>query len=778
MRKRILLLLLIALPALAARLDLRSAVVVVPVDATRRERKAATVLAEEIEKRTQLRLKIASSATAGTPAIVLARGTGPAEGFTLQSQDGPARATVRGNDERGVLFGVGYLLRQLHMSRQKLELESGLNVTTAPATRVRGHQLGYRPKTNAYDAWSVPIWDQYIRELAIFGTNTIELIPPRSDDADDSPHFPLPKIEMMAEMSRIADEYGLDVSIWYPAMDKDYSQPETVDFALKEWAAVFEKLPRIDAVFVPGGDPGHTQPKYLMALLEKQTANLHRLHPKAQMWMSPQSFSKDWMQEFFGIMDREPAWLSGVVFGPQTMYSLPEVRQRIPKRYPIRFYPDITHSVHAQFPAPDWDAAFALTEGREGINPRPLGEAVIFRKYNQFTNGFVSYSEGCNDDVNKFVWSALGWRPDAPVKEALVEYGRFFIGDEWADAYAEGLLALERNWRGPLLVNAGVDSVLLQFQEMERRATPWTRLSWRFQQGLYRAYYDAFLRSRLLAETEQEERALGELGKARRVGSLTAMNAAEVALDADVLTPRARELRARVFELAEALFQSIRMQLSVPRYQAIAVGRGANLDAIDYGVNNRVWLKNRFAEIRALTLETERVARLNEVVNWTNPGPGGFYDDLGNAALQPHLVAGEGFERDPDFLHSALTGFGDRRPDQGWRVSWFDHAESLFDEPLRMKYTGLNPDVHYKVRVVYGGDMPRVPIRLVANGKDEIHPFRMRTDPPLPVEFEIPQADTRGGTLTLEWTRPPGLGANGRGCQVSEVWVMVAGPAQ
>ena len=105
------------------------------------------------------------------------------------------------------------------------------------------------------------MWEQYIRDLAVFGTNAIELIPPRSDDAADSPHFPLPPMQMMTEMSRLANEYGLDVWIWYPAMDKDYSDPATVEFALKEWGEVFRQLPRIDAVFVPGGDPGHTQPK-------------------------------------------------------------------------------------------------------------------------------------------------------------------------------------------------------------------------------------------------------------------------------------------------------------------------------------------------------------------------------------------------------------------------------------------------------------------------------------------------------------------------------------
>jgi len=47
----------------------------------------------------------------------------------------------------------------------------------------------------------------------------------------------------------------MDVWIWFPALAKDYSDPATVESELKDWARVFEKLPRIDAVFVPGGDP-------------------------------------------------------------------------------------------------------------------------------------------------------------------------------------------------------------------------------------------------------------------------------------------------------------------------------------------------------------------------------------------------------------------------------------------------------------------------------------------------------------------------------------------
>src|SRR2546426_11667821 len=118
--------------------------------------------------------------------------------------------------------------------------------------RLRGHQLGYRPKTNSYDAWDVTRWEQYIRDLIVFGCNAIELIPPRSDDAASSPHFPLPPMEMMVQMSRLADEYGLDVWIWYPAMDPDYGDPKTVEVALKGRGEGFKKLPRIDAGVGPG----------------------------------------------------------------------------------------------------------------------------------------------------------------------------------------------------------------------------------------------------------------------------------------------------------------------------------------------------------------------------------------------------------------------------------------------------------------------------------------------------------------------------------------------
>jgi hypothetical protein len=772
--------------------DITRATIVTPAALGVQERTAVRVLVEEVAKRTNVRLPVSAQWPADTiPAIAVGpiataarwaetglRGAASAaspgrEGYRVAlnaSGRGAPTVLVLGADARGVLFGVGQLLRELRLNRGSVRVPAGLSIVSTPDVALRGHQLGYRPKTNAYDAWDVPMWEQYIRDLAVFGSNAIELIPPRSDDAPDSPHFPLPQIDMMVEMSRIADEYSQDVWIWYPALDKDYGDPQQVEFALKEWAGVFAKLPRIDAIFVPGGDPGHTQPKHLMAMLERQTASLHKYHPRAQMWVSPQGFTKAWMDEFYGILKTEPAWLTGLVFGPQVRDSLPVLRANTPKRYRIRHYPDITHSLRSQYPVPDWDIAHALTSNREQINPRPTDQALIFRSLLPHVSDFITYSEGSNDDVNKFVWSGLGWDPKTDVVQILREYSRYFIGDSYTETFAQGLLALERNWRGPLAANSAVYTTLEQFQKMERAAAPRDLLNWRFQQALYRAYYDAYVRSRLLHEIAIEERALDRLRKAKSGESRQALADARTILD-EAETKPSGEWRLRAYTLAEALFQSVRQQLSVERYRAIAVGRGATLDSMETPLNNSGWLRARFAEMDALAGEHERLAAIDRIVRWTDPGPGGYYDDLGNPAQQPHLMRGLSYEEDPQRFKSTMTGFGYR---QDWRRSWMTHAESFWDTPLQMRYTALDPAAQYRIRVVYAGDVfsMNTLIRLVANDRHEIHPPIRKESPIKPVEFDIPVEATRGGELTLTFSATPGMGSAGRGNQIAEVWLI------
>jgi hypothetical protein len=381
------------------------------------------------------------------------------------------------------------------------------------------------------------------------------------------------------------------------------------------------------------------------------------------------------------------------------------LRAKLRQSLPIRLYPDITHSLQCQFPVPDWDRAFAATEGRECINPRPNGHAAIARQYLPHSVGFVSYSEGCNDDVNKFVWTAAAWDPGFSVETCLAEYARYFVG---VTELAEGLLRLENNWLGPAAKNAGVEETLAYFQQLENAATPATLRNWRFQQALYRAYFDAYSRRRLLGSTDTSK------------------------------------LRTRILELGEALFQSIHMQLDVEHYKAESVERGANLD----------------------TLEVPLTSNTKFEVNSE------YYDDLGDPANRPHLLIEPLPEPDPEFRKSVLIGFlypdslGDQFP-----VKWKRWGETLFDTPLKLRYTGLHATARYSIKVVYSGDTHNIRVRLTADDV-EIHPLIQKPWPPKPLDFNVPQELTSTGTATFSWTRELGLGGGGRGCQISEVWLI------
>ena len=105
------------------------------------------------------------------------------------------------------------------------------------------------------------------------------------------------------------------------------------------------------------------------------------------------------------------------------------------------------------------------------------------------------------------------------------------------------------------------------------------------------------------------------------------------------------------------------------------------------------------------------------------------------------------------------------------RIQWARYSETLYDTPLRMAYTGLDPSTTYRIRLVYGPGSPSTKIKMTTDKDVEIHPWLAKPVPNRPLEFDIPKAATASGSLILIWTREPGKGGNGRGCQLCEVWL-------
>ncbi len=270
--------------------------------------KAVQVLQEEIFKRSSILLPVIDKPASFGKLVIAVGIEGRLDRFPGAYQDAISKMPstgrdgfkiacydrktiiIAGHDERGALYGVGRLLRKMELLNGQVLVPDSLNISSTPVYPIRGHQMGYRPKTNAYDAWDVAQYDRYIRDLVVFGANSIEIMPPRTDDDFSSIHMKLPAIKMIAEQSRICKEYGLDVWMWYPNMGKDYNSPDSIQKELDERGNVFGVLPKLDALFVPGGDPGELEPDELFNWLGKVAIVLQKYHPNAKIWVSPQAF--------------------------------------------------------------------------------------------------------------------------------------------------------------------------------------------------------------------------------------------------------------------------------------------------------------------------------------------------------------------------------------------------------------------------------------------------------------------------------------------------------
>ncbi|HTN07961.1 hypothetical protein [Agriterribacter sp.] len=791
---------LAAIPAYTQHIDFSKAVIWVSNDKKMPLDKPVQVLREEIAKRTQLLLPVvAKQPDEGQPVIYVLTGDRGSklpkpvrsvlsavaepgdEGFRLVVMKEQNAVVITAKDARSVLYGVGRLLRKADMRPGALLMPENLVLSTAPRYPIRGHQLGYRPKTNSYDAFSVKQFDQYIRELALFGANSIEIMPPRTDDDDSSVHMQLPSAKMMVEQSKIAKSYNLDVWMWYPNMGPDYTNRDSLKKEMQERIEVFAALPKLDHLFVPGGDPGDLEPDVLFDWLGKVAVALRQFHPNAKIWVSPQVFrpNQKWFNDFFKHINSGYPWLGGVVFGPWVKIPLPEIRKRVNENIPIRRYPDITHSLSCQYPVPDWDVAYAMTLGRECVNPRPEDEKHIHNLLASYASGSISYSEGTNDDVNKFIWSDQDWDPQTPVMETLRDYSRLFMDADITEAAAQGIMNLEANFSGALLTNEKVEQTLRQWQQIESAASPELIKNFRFQMCLLRAYYDAYIQRRLMHEKALEAQAKDILQNATGETSSVAILQARMILEKAVEEPVGQALKEKCLVLADSLFSSIGAQLTIEKHGAMP-GRGNFIDNIDIPLNNAPWLLDQLAVLEKIADDTERLNKIKEMLHRTDPGPGGFYDHFGSVQSKYRVVADKTWEQDPGSLQSPRISFGVGVIGEEWvhevrsqgfsgqttPNAWMSQINTLYDTPLKIRYDNLDTTATYKMRITYTGRF-RSKQKLVANGNIVIHDFMQTGEKPV-YEFDIPKEATAGGQVTFTWT----CGEGQRGSQVTEVWLM------
>ncbi len=729
---------------------------------------AGNILIEEIEKRTSLQLQIVDNWNANT-IIALALTSDmnlygetipnrkgddlpelKKEGYRIvhEIKNGKNILWITGGDARGVLFGIGKLLRTAIMVKGKISVSQKIDVSTSPEYGLRGHQFGYRNTANSWDSWTVEQFDQHFREQVLFGANSFENIPLQKPTS--SPHFKVNPQEMEVSLSNICKKYDAEYWVWTPA-PHDLTIENAHNKGLEAQESFFAACPRLDGLFVPGGDPGENHPSVLIPFLKDLAQILKKYHPEAGIWVSLQGFNEEKVDYFFNYLEENsPDWLTGLVYGPSSP-PIDEERKRLPKKYKHRSYPDITHTVRCSYPVERWDQAFALTLGREPCNPQPNYYKKVHNKDAIYSDGFLSYSDGTHDDVNKVLWSQVGWDSKADVRNIMVEYCRFFFGSKVAETAADGILGLEQNWVGPVIGNKVIGETLELWKKLEGE-NPQLAENWRWQQLVMRAYYDAYIQDRLVYEKNLEMVAYQILDKANTIGAdkamIDALNHIQKA-DREFVS---QDLKQRVFELAEDLFQSVGAQTSVEKYKASGAERGAILDFIDYPLNNRWWLEDKFKEIEQLKSEQAKISKLDFIRNYENPGEGSFYDNISSA----------------DAKH--VTSETDDAIDYLWENNGLSRkrlSTQLFQFSPVLEYDELDSNTDYMIRVSgYGEALLR------ANGK-RLKPTKYEKGFEEFKEFPLPKDLIKDGKLKITFDKPDEEHLNWRKqSRVTDVWIL------
>lgn len=712
------------------------------------EIKAAEFFAEEIEIRTSHLPEITNKVPAGNFVSLSIENESESEEYTVRHDED--KIFITAHRLRGLIYGFAEFLKKAIYEKDKIFLIKDISIKRKPSMQIRGHQLSYTDMNNTVDMWSKAEYERYIRDLMLFGTNMVEADSGVREEKSTLMRFS--QKEMLIAMSEICVDYDIDLSVWHELWSKD-SDEETLDKMHK----LYDDLPKLDVLFPPGGDPGDMQGEAFVQRCIKMKRELRKVFPKIQMWPSAQAPHEypDWGERFVREMSKLPEEIDGIIYGPNHAMPLDELRRKIDKRYPIRLYPDIGHNVRCETPVhfdrDDWHYALASTLSREAVNPRPSEYRLYHRMTRQYAVGSVTYSEGVNDDLNKFVWGAMDLDFNYDLREIVQDYCRTFFPGSDTDTIAELIISLEQNWSCDPKENSTIQASFDGFVAVAEEY-PDLMKNWRFVLHLFRAYCDKLVRDRRIFET-------GLINEAEILIRKGNVDGAINVLSTD-FSDEYKLNRQKIDEYAELLFNQIGIQLDVEHYHGMKWERGCTLMTIDNPVTDRRYLLEKLSKNPENALKLIDRNKVDHDEYYFSFAEHGF-EVCGKQKGEFYM----NFRGDMNFdaeLPMCMTKVYDH-----FNFETTVAGLTASDYKLRITYkTNLNEEIiHHKVtvngNVIHDG-------KQYGGMRDEEFEKLYLADDYVSIVYEIPEKFIVNGSVTLEITEPID------GFMISEFWFVKA----
>ena len=758
------------------------------------------------------------------------------EGFLLTFTPTTERREliVAGIDDRGCLYGIGELLRQATFLKEGLALPEGLEIRTAPAFEVRGTQFGQSGtarKLGRPRPWTGAKTQRVILDYALAGANIFE-----AGNMFDfitsyglmtlAGGYPNRASDDIPEAWKAAESIG---RLGYACP----SIPEARAHLLELCENRYRDSKSYDIVKLKGGDGGgcecdRCEPygRVFIELCADMAAIIHRYHPKTRIFIVNQKFDdaddaaifdylnampRDWLWAFgYGPGSDATTWPPGhrqthrmhlsryPGFGPYALYPR-EILGQLPPRHELVYFNEITHWKYAQhayiqmYPRadrngdlpPHWshgiyerrpDQALTKVYARQTWYAWPRYYHRVFSDLMHYGIGDITHSSGHHDHFNQWLWQRLLWAPRQTPEQVVNAYCRTWFGHEAAPLMAQAIFLLEGNMEElpgtPIDRKASVE----RYYDLVKQAGT-VMPSWRMAQDwvwhiyMQKAAVDRYVQEQVRAQKALQRRVEAALTAAEHTVKDDGLRLLLTWLDGDRETDAMRALREEALALGE---------VSNARFGMRSEGM-FNLEHDYVGLG---WLTRQIERALNATGEESR-SLLAMITDYENPGPGGYYDNLGTGNAAPNAVFGYPYDHGQPYLNERL--------DEGNRPSQTSmHFTQDEGQGVTLHYRDLDPSAAYRIRFTFVRPWFQDRYAMRMNQRSQtIHaddqvlvenvelPFKMSdfftynipedltVDGELVIRFERAADVARGDRVSREQWRNSG----GWGTLVSEAWL-------
>ena len=477
------------------------------------------------------------------------------EGFRIEPVS-RGKVRILGNDNRGLLYGVGKFLRSNTYQQGSFTLGSWRG-TSVPDKPLRGIYFATH-FFNFYHVAPVEQIQRYVEDLALWGYNAVDVW-------FDMHHFqgiedPAAKamISRLNAIFQTARSVGLDTSLvllaneayanspvamradWTAGHDGYFKEPGghyhvelcpnklgAKDLMLKWREEMFQAFQGVGADYVviwpydqggctcslckPWGVNGY------LTMAEPIAEMARRDFPGCKIILSTWYFDKFTSGEWEGLEQKfgkeHPKWIDYILADEFTgirRYSGKPPAHRVPGGFPLVSFPEV--SMWGAFP---W--------GGFGANPLPTHHQDLWNVGKDSLAGGMPYSEGIFEDLNKVQYAQFFWQKDTPAGSIVDEYIAYEFSPKVVAPVRRAIEILETNYarraenlekgdpRFVLEHSSGAEAALNLVRQADKQLSPRARASWRWRILYLRALIDDELVKNNFRVSPRCEEALQEL---------------------------------------------------------------------------------------------------------------------------------------------------------------------------------------------------------------------------------------------------------------------------